>query len=144
MKRSVTLLLCLLFMFTFTISCKKETEKTKEGIEGVWELRKISGSWATLTYTSASGNNIIFAGSHYEIRENGQLVESGEFEIIADATAGELTCLDIEAGNYTQRIDFKNARYPQKVFLELSGNKLTLLSGCFALDGGSRREYERQ
>ena len=143
MKRSVTLLLCLLFMFTITISCKKETVKTKEGLEGVWDLRKISGSWATLTYTSGSGNNIIFTGTHYEIRENGQVVESGEFEILADATAGESTCLDIEAGKYTQRIDFKNARYPQKVFLELSGNKLTLLSGCFALDGGSRREYER-
>ena len=144
MKRSVTLLLCVLFMLTFTISCKKETVKTKEGIEGVWELRKISGSWATQTYQPGSGNDISFTGIHYEIKENGQLVESGEFEIIADATAGESTCLDIEAGKYTQRIDFKNARYPQKVFLELSGNKLTLLSGCFALDGGSRREYERQ
>ena len=144
MKRSATLLLCLLSMLTFAISCKKETVKTKEGLEGVWDLRKISGSWATLTYTPGSGNNIIFAGTHYEIRENGQLVESGEFEIVADATAGESTCLDIETGKYTQRIDFKNARYPQKVFLELSGNKLTLLSGCFALDGGSRREYERQ
>src|SRR6186713_379047 len=144
MKRSVTLLLCVLFMLTFTISCKKETVKTKEGIEGVWELRKISGSWATQTYQPGSGNDISFTGIHYEIKENGQLVESGEFEIIADATAGESTCLDIEAGKYTQRIDFKNARYPQKVFLELSGNKLTLLSGCFALDGGSRREYESQ
>ena len=144
MKRSVTLLLCLLFIFTFTISCKKETEKTKEGIEGVWELRKISGSWATQTYQPGSGNDISFTGSHYEIKENGQLVESGEFEIIAHATAGESTCLDIEADKYTQRIDFKNARYPQKVFLELSGNKLTLLSGNFAVDGGSRREYERQ
>ena len=144
MKRSVTLLLCLLFIFTFTISCKKETEKTKEGIEGVWELRKISGSWATQTYQPGSGNDISFTGIHYEIKENGQLVKSGEFEIIADATAGESTCLDIEAGKYTQRIDFKNARYPQKVFLELSGNKLTLLSGNFAVDGGSRREYEKQ
>jgi len=144
MKRSVTSLFCLLFMLAFTISCQKETITTEEGIEGVWELRKISGSWATLTYQPGSGNNIIFTGTHYEIRENGQVVESGEFEIVADPTVVGSTCLNIEAGKYTQLIDFKNARYPQKVFFDLSGNNLTLLSGCFALDGGSRHEYERQ
>jgi len=144
MKRPVTLLFCLICMFTFTISCKKETVKTKEDLEAVWELRKISGSWLTQTYQPGSGNDISFAGAVYQIRENGQVVESGEFEIVNDATAGESTCLNIESGKYTQRIDFNNARYPQKIFLELSGNKLTLLSGCFALDAGSRREYERQ
>jgi|SRR5688572_1369908 len=144
MKRSVALLLCLLFMLVFTISCKKETVKAKEGILGVWDLRKISGSWATQTYQPGSGNDISFAGTVYQIRENGQVVESGEYEIVADPTVVESTCLNIEAGKYTQLINFKNARYPQKVFFELSGNKLTLLSGCFALDGGSRREYERQ
>ena len=80
----------------------------------------------------------------YEIRENGQVVKSGEFEIVADATVVESTCLNIAAGTFIQRIDLKNASYPQKIFLELSGNKLTLLSGCFALDGGSRREYKTQ
>ena len=144
MKRSVTLLLCLLCLLTFTISCKKETINTEEGIEGVWDLRKTSGSWLTQTYQPGSGNDISFTGTHYEIRENGQVIESGEYEIVADPTVVESTCLNIEAGTYTQRINFKNARYPQKIFFELSGNNLTLLSGCFALDGGSRREYERQ
>ena len=144
MKRPVTLLLCVLCMLAFTISCKKETVKTKEGLEGVWNLRKISGSWATQTYQPGSGNDISFARTHYEIRENAQIVESGEFEIVADPTVVEETYMNIEAGKFTQRIDFKNARYPQKVFLELSGNKLTLLSGNFAVDGGSRREYEKQ
>ncbi len=144
MKRSVTLLLCLVCMLTFTISCKKETVKAKEGIQGVWDLRKISGSWVAQTYQPGSGNDISFTGTIYQIRENGQVVESGEYEIVADATVGESTCLNIEAGKYPLRINFKNARYPQKVFFELSGNNLTLLSGCFAVDAGSRREYERQ
>jgi len=141
MKWSVTLLVCLL---TITISCKKEAINTEKGIEGVWDLRKTSGSWTTLTYPPGTGNDISFTGTHYEIRENGQVTESGEYEIVADSTVVETTCLNIEAGTYTQRISFRNARYPQKIFFELSGNKLTLLSGCFALDGGSRREYERQ
>ena len=72
MKRSVTLLLCLLFMLAFTISCKKETVKTKERIEGVWELRKISGSWVTQTYQPGSGNDISFTETVYQIRENGR------------------------------------------------------------------------
>ena len=144
MKRSVTLLFCLLLILAFTISCQKETVKAKEGIQGVWELRKISGSWVTQTYQPGSGNDISFTETHYEIRENGQSVESGEYEIVTDPSVGESTCLNIEAATYTQRINFRNARYPQKVFFELSGNQLTLLSGCFALDGGSRREYERQ
>ena len=144
MKRSITLLLCLLSMLAFTISCKKETIKAKEGIQGVWELRKTSGSWLIQTYQTGSGNDISFTGTVYQIRENGQVVESGEFEIVADPTVVESTCLNIEAGKYTQLINFKNARYPQKVFFELSGNDLTLLSGCVAVDAGSRREYERQ
>jgi len=144
MKRLVPLFLCLLFMLAFTISCQKETAKAQEGIEGVWELRKISGSWATQTYQPGSGNDISFAGTIYQKRENGQVVERGEYEIVADSTVVEETYLNIEAGKFAHRIDFKNARYPQKVFFELSGNKLTLLSGNFAVDGGSRREYERQ
>ena len=86
MKRSVTLLFCLLFMLAFTISCQKETVKAKEGIQGVWELRRISGSWTTQTYQPGSGNNISFAETVYQIRENGQLLESGEYEIVADPT----------------------------------------------------------
>src|SRR6476660_7692677 len=109
MKGSVTLLLCLICMLSFTISCKKETVKTKEGLEGVWELRKIYGSWATQTYQAGSGNDIRFARTYYEIRENGQVVESGEFEILADPTVVEETYMNIEAGKFTQRIDFKNA-----------------------------------
>lgn len=95
-------------------------------------------------YQPASGNDISFTGTHYKIRENGQVVESGDYEIVADPTVVESTCLNNEAGKYIQLINFKNARYLQKMFFDLSGKNLTLLSGCFALDGGSRREYEMQ
>jgi hypothetical protein len=47
-------------MLAFTISCKKETIKAKEGIQGVWELRKTSGSWLKQTYQTGSGNRYKF------------------------------------------------------------------------------------
>ena len=62
MKRSVTLLLCLLFIFTFTISCKKETEKTKEGIEGKVTIFKpyshIRLTWKPKNWTTFSSLQI--------------------------------------------------------------------------------------
>ena len=110
----------------------KRNSKSKRRYPGVWELRRISGSWATQTYQPGSGNDISFTGTVYQIRENGQVAESGEYEIVADPTVVEETCLNIEAGKYTKLINFKNTRYPQKIFFESSDNKLTLLSGCFA------------
>ena len=116
------------------------TENSKS-IEGLWELRKAS-SMMVSDYPPGNGRTIKFTGNKYEMRENGQITQSGEFAIINDTTAGESTCLNITAGQYTNRIIYNNINN-QKVFFQLTGEKLVFISGCFAVDAGVALTYER-
>ena len=142
MKKGLPLF-CLLTIFICVISCKKESKKQTDTIQGIWELRKASGSFS-IDYPTGNSNTLTFTGNRYEKKENGQIIQSGEFKIITDLTAGESTCLNIISGQYTNRIIYDTNLNGSKIFFELKGNKLTLISGCFALDAGSRLEYERQ
>ena len=127
-------------------SCKKENKNDNEssaGLEGVWELRS-SRSMLISAYPPGNGHIISFIGNSYEIKDNGQLTRSGEFRVIEDLTAVESTCLNIPDGKYTNRIVYDNNMNATRTFYDLSGNKLTIISGCFAVDAGSALEYERQ
>ena len=135
-------LFCLLILL-FGNSCKKENNNRAAGLEGIWELRSVSAMLLS-TYPPGNGHIISFTSNKYEIRDNGQLTRSGEFEIVKDMTAGASTCLNIRAGEYTSRIIYDNNINTGKTFFELSGNKLTIISGCFAIDAGSSSAYERQ
>ena len=126
--------------------CKKENKNDDEssaGLEGVWELRS-SRSMLISTYPPGNGHLISFIGNKYEIRDNGQLTRSGEFRVIEDLTVVESTCLNIPDGKYTNRIVYDNNMNATRTFYDLSDNKLTIISGCFAVDAGSSLEYERQ
>ena len=146
MKDLILKLSPLFFLVLIITSCKKETKRDNGGdsIHGVWELRKIKGGWSNNTYQPGNGNSISFIGNKYEIKQNGQVTQSGEFILVTDFTVSEATCLNIAAGQYTDRIIFDNTNNTTKVFFELSDNELILLSGCFAYDAGSYRHYERQ
>ncbi|HEV8272364.1 MAG TPA: hypothetical protein VGQ04_13735 [Chitinophagaceae bacterium] len=124
-------------------SCKKENkDSSPAGLEGVWELRSITAMLSS-TYPPGNGHIISFTNNKYEIRDNGQITRSGEFQIIEDLTAAESTCLNIAPGKYTSRIIYDNNISGTKAFLEISGNILTIVSGCFAIDAGSSSAYER-
>ena len=139
-------LLFFLVIILINTSCKKENKddnNIQEGLEGVWELR-IAGSMLISTYPPGNAHIISFTGNKYEITDNGQIARSGEFQVIEDLTASESTCLNIPAGKYTSRIIYDNNMTATKTFFEIAENKLTLVSGCFAVDAGSSLEYERQ
>ena len=140
--KQLSSLFCLLILL-FSSSCKKENNISSAGLEGSWELRSVS-AMLSLTYPPGNGHIISFTGNKYEMRDNGQITRRGEFEIVEDMTAGASTCLSIQAGKYTSRIIYDNNINTGKTFFELSGNKLTIISGCFAIDAGSSSEYERQ
>jgi hypothetical protein len=127
-------------------NCKKEKKddnNSSAGLEGVWELRS-ARSMLSSTYPPGNGRIISFTGNKYEMKENGQTTRSGEFQVVEDLTASESTCLNISAGQYTSRIVYDNNMIATKTFFEISENKLTIVSGCFAFDAGSSLEYERQ
>ena len=129
----------MLFVFP---GCKKYNSETNNSIQGVWELRLVSGSFQ-INYPSSNGRTLTFNGDNYEVRENSSITHSGQFQIIPDNTAANSTCLNIAADQYTNRIVYDNNINAAKVFFELSGHKLTMVSGCFALDAGSLSEYAR-
>ncbi len=113
----------------------------KGSLQGLWELRKAVGMIVT-DYPPGNGTTIRFTGNNYEYTVNGQ-VDKGEFEIVKDLSVQEATCLSIPQGEFTERIIYKNMSSDRKIFLKISGNRLTFVSGCFAYDGGSFEEYEK-
>jgi len=140
MKKS-SLLFSLLALLVCTSGCKKENINLKD-IQGQWELRKAAGMF-TINYPPGNGKTIRFTGSHFEMIDNGQVTKSGEFKIISDATVNKSTCLVLPAGQYKYRIIYNDNTNNGKTFLEITGNKLLFISGCFAVDAGSSADYER-
>ena len=135
----------LFFLFIVFGGCNKKgpggCDPISQSTEGLWELRKVS-SMMVSEYPPGNGRTIKFTGNKYEMKENGQTTQSGEFSIITDATASESTCLNIVAGQYTSRIIYDN-NINKKVFLQLTGDTLTFISGCFAVDAGVALTYVR-
>ena len=123
------------------IACKKD-EKSSTLLEGVWELRQIRGN-LTLSYEPGNGSLIKFTGNSYEITSNGQTRSSGIYEIVTDLTAETECGISIPSGYYTRRIIYDDST-DQKIFFEISGDKLTFLSGYIPTDGGGFTEYARK
>jgi hypothetical protein len=141
--KKIVVFFCLEALLLFMVSCKKENHTVSISIEGSWELRRISGMISTV-YSPGNGHIIKFTANDYEISFNGQITQSGHYSIVQDATAASATCLVIPTGQYTNRIIYDNNMASGKVFIEISSNKLTFLSGCFAYDAGSFTDYARQ
>ncbi|MEI9810080.1 MAG: hypothetical protein WDO16_20655 [Bacteroidota bacterium] len=141
--KQLAVLFCLACLLLFTNGCEKDKSALPGSMEGVWELRQAKGM-ATINYPPGNGNTIKFSGDHYEMSANGQVVKSGTFTIIPDATVSASTCIEINNGWYSNRIVYDNDMTGSKVFIEVSLNKLNFISGCFALDAGAVTEYVRQ
>jgi hypothetical protein len=139
-------ILFLICLASFAItSCKKNDTKIVESssIIGTWELRQVRGNLPPQNFAPGNGNTIVFTDKTYKNYSNGQLVRSGTYDLVADPTASQNTCLVIENGQYTQRIIQDGNTNLPKMFIQISNNQLTFLSGCFALDAGSGTDYAR-
>lgn len=139
----LTMLLCLGQLLVIGMGCRKEINRVSDSLEGLWELRQASGM-LTINYAPGNGSTIQFSGNHYVMTENGQVTQSGEFEITEDPSAGTEACLVIPAGQFGNRIIYDKSVGDRKIFLEVADDKLTFLSGCFATDAGSSIHYARQ
>jgi hypothetical protein len=138
-----TATICVVVLIVFFGSCKKDVA-SHGSITGTWELRQAqNGMVPTIDYPAGNGNILIFSGSGYEKYTNGNLVKSGQYTLVSDASAEASVGLVIPQGQFTTRIIFDNDLVSPKTFIEKSSNKLTLLSGYFPLDGGSHLLYER-
>lgn len=139
----IFLVLTLLIFFS---SCKKNKEATNSNlITGSWELYQTSGGMmpGAIDYPAGNGNILKFTDSLYERYANNQLMESGVYALIKDTTFEENVCLVLPAGQFANRIVYNGKYDSAKVFMQITNNKLTFISGCYALDGGHSEVYQR-
>lgn len=145
--RHLILSVCLVTFVACFISCKKdslkENQDTSSSIIEIWELQKISGM-ITINYPAGKGNILKFTKGNYELYENNRLVKNGDYKIVKDSTVEENVCLVFATNRFTDRIIYDNNLTKPKEFLEIENNKLTIISGCYALDGGSTFEYKKK
>ena len=111
-------------------------------IRGSWEMREQVSSMRT-TYPAGNGNRLRFADDTYQKFENGSLVQSGQYKIIPDSTARRQVGLELNPGEFTRVIIFDNDTSSPKTFIQITGNKLVLLSGFFPSDAGVQTTYEK-
>ena len=130
----------------FSACGKNKGANNDEGsIIGGWELRQVSAGMAVARDLPPGNGNILkFTGSNYESYTDGQLVKSGTYALISDTTVQESVCLVLPATEFRTRIVYDGDYQATKEFIQITGNKLSIISGCFAVDAGHRRDYERQ
>jgi hypothetical protein len=124
-------------------SCKKDAAGSRSLI-GTWELRQAqTGMIPNIDYPRGNGNMLIFSAASYEKYTNGSLVKTGTYTLVGDDSVEASVGLVVTRGQFKNRIIFDNDLVSPKTFIEVSHDKLNVLSGYFPLDGGSHLIYEK-
>jgi hypothetical protein len=146
LMKKVCAYIALIAMLAVT-ACKKDHKDDDAGsnsLIGYWELVETSSSWMpATTYPPESGNWISFTGTTYSIARSGQPVQSGTYTVQSDATVNESVCLQMPGGTFTNRIIYDSNYNATKVFFYIDNGMLTIVSGCYALDAGTKAVYRK-
>jgi hypothetical protein len=142
--RSFAMKMLFVFFTIIIFACNKNNRDYATGIEGNWELRRITGGRPQTDYPAGNGNLLKFTNTTYQTFENGRLVKTGIYTIVEDASAQTSLCLVLSPEQYKNRIIYDNDYNATKKFFQISNDTLTIISGCFAIDAGSNTEYVRQ
>lgn len=137
---------CFFLLVLFNYGCKKNSDHSPGSgtITGSWELREASGAWSGgVNYPAGNGNIIAFTGTDYKMYKSGSVVKSGQFTVVPDATVSTSVCLVFPANQFTNRIIYDSDLAATKVFYQVAGDSLTLISGCYAYDAGHSEVYAR-
>ena len=122
-------------------SCKKSgCHMNYDSIVGTWEIRSLQGSIPKITYPPGNDSLLKFTMTNYLVYSKGQLVKSGTYTIVADSS---FDAIAVPAGQFTNSIIFDGDTTAFKKFFQITGKTLTIISGIFALDSGSKVEFER-
>lgn len=159
MKYLVKIVLILSLLVILAVGCKKESVTItsskfiddSSSIVGTWELRQMIAQVGTINYPAGNGSTIEFDESNYLttdsttkmfIQENHP--KQGHYQINADTSVNTSTGLVIPSGQFTNRIILNNDTTSDKVFYQITNNKLIILSGYFPLDNATEMTYERK
>jgi hypothetical protein len=137
MRLSIFIICVVLFA-----ACHKESSKVAESFTGTWELRKIYGEGPVLNYEAGNGNILKCTDSTYEIYKSDSLIKSGIYKIVEDTSVATNVCRGFEPGEYAHRIIYDNDD-SMKQYFQITGNTLSIVFGCFAIDSGIFNDYEK-
>lgn len=124
----------------FLAACNKSGNELGS-ISGDWELRMVRSDMPTTLYPAGNNNLIVFTANTYSRWAGGVLLKKGTYTIVPDNTFNALV---VQPGEYTHRIIYDGNDTTQKIFVQVSGDKLDFVSGQFATDGGLQEEYQRK
>jgi hypothetical protein len=143
--RTAQRILPIIFLISTLIACKKEKDtNTSTNIVGNWELAETSAAMTpVITYPTGHGDYLIITDSTYAYYGAGQLVKSGTYTIMDDATVEQNVCLVIPDDQFTRRIVFDNNTSTPKVFFDIRDEKLSFISDCYAIDAGHKTVYRQ-
>jgi hypothetical protein len=135
----------LILLMTVLFACKKDKgSNTPTDLQGGWELAESTVSITpTVNYPSVNGFNLSFDNGKYYYYEQGKIVKEGSFTTMKDNTVEQNVCMTNLADKFTRRIVFDNDYSSNKVFFHIADGKLSLISGCFSVDGGQLKVYRR-
>jgi hypothetical protein len=122
-------------------SCKKHgANSNSTAVVGTWEIRSLEGNIPKITYPPGNDSLLKFTATNYLIYSKGQLIKSGTYIIVNDSSFDALV---VPAGQFTRRIILDGDTTSYKKFFQITGKTLTIISGVFAWDSGSKVEFER-
>jgi hypothetical protein len=153
MKKTYGILVIALLITIFT-ACKKDIgddNNAKNDLVSWWELAEVSASMTPVqTYDPGNGNVLrINPNDTYSYWKNDQVIEQGNYSIVADGSVETETGLINLKDKYLNRFEVTNvtpAPNPVtvvKTFFYVAGDKLYMIGGNFQVDGGSLRVYRR-
>lgn len=131
-------------LLTASLGCKKsDSAVAMDGIQGKWELRKSqAGMSIGLEYTAGNANYLVFTGTNYQVLSNGVATSTGTFKVRTESTVID-GCPEAFPYKEMAKLLWTPAVGDREPFFYIDGNRLKLMSGCFALDGGIYSEWER-
>ncbi|HEX6427122.1 MAG TPA: hypothetical protein VF008_05525 [Niastella sp.] len=143
--KTVQCIVPVILLITLLVACKKDKgSNTPSDLEGDWEIAESTVSITpTVTYPSGNGSTLSFSNGRYSYAERGDVVKEGSFTTMEDSTVEQSVCMSNLADTFTRRVVFDNDYSATKVFFHIAGDKLYLISGCHAVDGGQKKVYRR-
>ncbi|MGN6803064.1 MAG: hypothetical protein ACTHJN_14270 [Ginsengibacter sp.] len=107
----------LILISVFFLCCRKENTTASQSIVGTWELQtEYNGQGGSVNYPRGNGHVLIFTNTTYEVYSDGQLQNSGTYELTIDSS--------YMMGKLANRIIYDNQQNTIRNFVEVSSNTL--------------------
>jgi len=122
-------------------ACKRDVAGTDPATEtataltGTWELSfTSSGMSMPQNHPPGNGHLMSFTDTDVTMYMDGQQRWKDTYTVVPDSNAAAATCSTLPPDQFRQALIYGSSTH--KTFIQITGRTLTMMSGCFAADGG--------